>query len=113
MEASNKIMDYYEKFPQVKMLETMIETEFTEYKKIAARIFEPAVFLKMQGKKDEILRSTDNPLLQHTDKEMFKQLAVFVVYMNGTKVGIINADEELIQSGATFIAYLEKEYHLE
>lgn len=113
MEASNKIMAYYEKFPQVKMLESMNETEFTEYKKIAAKVFEPAVFLKMQGNKDEILRSTDNPPLRNNDKETLKELSVFAVYMNGTKTGIINADEELIQSGAALISYLETAYRLE
>ena len=33
--TSNKIMAYYEKFPLIRLLESVNETEFNEYKKIA------------------------------------------------------------------------------
>ncbi|WP_460561686.1 hypothetical protein [Ferruginibacter profundus] len=113
LEASNKIMTYYEKFPLVRLLESINETEFTEYKKAVAKIFDPIVLVSMEGNRDEILRIKDNPPLRTMDKEMLQQLAVFAVYMRGTKKGVLGADEELKTAGAELIAYLQKEYHLE
>ena len=105
-------MTYYEKFPRVRLLESINETEFTEYKKAAAKIFDPAVFLKMEGINDEIKRINDNPLLRSTDKELLQELSVFSVYMHGTKKGMLGSDEELKINGAELIEYLQKEYHL-
>ncbi len=110
--TSNKIMTYYEKFPIIRLLESINETEFTEYKKIAAKIFDPAVFLKMEGKNDEIKRTTENPSLRTTDSELLQELSVFSVYMHGTKKGILGNDEALKITGAELIEYLKKEYHL-
>jgi len=110
--TSNKIMSYYEKFPLIRLLESVNETEFTEYKKIAAKIIDPAVFLQMEGNNGEIKRTNDNPPLRSTDNELLQELSVFSVYMHGTKQGILGADEELKVAGAELIEYLEKEYHL-
>lgn len=113
LNTSNKIMTYYEKFPLIRLLESVNETEFTEYKKVAAKIFDPAVFIKMEGKNDEIKRISDNPLLRTTDNEVLQELAVFSVYMHGTKKGILGADEELKIAGSELIEYLQKDYHLQ
>jgi hypothetical protein len=111
--TSNKIMTYYEKFPLIRLLESVNETEFTEYKKVAAKIFDPIVLLKMEGIGQEIKRIKENPPLRTTDKELLQELSVFAVYMHGTKKGILGADEEIKAAGAELIDYLEKEYHLE
>jgi len=110
--TSNKIMDYYEKFPLIRLLESVNETEFNEYKKIAAKIFNPAVFLQMEGSNSEINRTTENPSLRTIDNELLQELSVFSVYMHGTKKGILNVDEELKIAGVELIKYLQKEYHL-
>ena len=110
--TSNKIMTYYEKFPLIRLLESINETEFTEYKKVAAKIFDPAVFIKMVGKNGEIKRGAENPPLRTTDKELLQELSFFSVYMHGTKGGILRADEELKLAGDELIEYLQKEYHL-
>ncbi len=113
LRTSNMIMSYYEKFPLIRLLETVNETEFNEYKKVAAKIFDPSVFIKMEGKNDQILRVSDNPPLRTTDKELLQELSVFSVYMHGTKKGILGADEGLKAAGSELIEYLEKEYHFE
>ena len=113
LNTSNKIMNYYEKFPLIRLLETVNETEFNEYKKIASKIFDPAVLLNMEGENDEIKRIITNPVLRTNDRELFQELAVFSVYMHGTKKGILGSDEGLKSAGAELIKYLQKEYHLE
>ncbi len=109
---SNKIMMYYEKFPLIRLLESINETEFTEYKKVASRLFNPAILLKMEGANNEIIRVNGNPPLRTTDIELLQELSVFTVYMHGTKKGVMAADEELKIAGAGLIEYLQKEYHL-
>ncbi|MBC7587075.1 MAG: hypothetical protein H7178_01855 [Chitinophagaceae bacterium] len=113
LSTSNKIMTYYEKFPLIRLLESVNETEFTEYKKVASKLFNPAILLKMEGLNNEIKKISDNPLLRSTDNELLQELSVFSVYMHGTKKGVLGADEELKIAGAELIEYLQKEYHLE
>ena len=110
--TSNKIMTYYEKFPLVHLLESINETEFTEYKKAVAKIFDPAVLLQMEGAKDEIKRISTNPALRNMDKELLQELSVFSVYLHGTKKGMLSATEELKTTGEELLQYLQEEYHL-
>lgn len=111
--TSNRIMSYYEKFPLIRLLESVNETEFNEYKKVASKIFDPAVFIKMEGDNGEINRTSVNPGLRSKDIELLQELSIFSVYMHGTKEGILGVDRELMASGAELIKYLQKEYHLE
>ena len=113
LSSSNKIMTYYEKFALIHLLESVNETEFTEYKKVAAKIFDPAVFLKMEGNGSEIKRTGENFPLRTTDNQLLQELSCFSVYMHGTKKGILATDEELKITGKELIEYLQNEYHLE
>ena len=112
LNTSNKIMTYYEKTPVIHLLESINETEFTEYKKLAAKIFNPAIFLKMETSNGEIVRSTDNPSLRSTDFELLQELSVFAVYLRGTRKGVIDNAEQLKNSGEELLEYLQHEYHL-
>ena len=111
--TSNKIMNYYEKLPLIQLLGSINETEFTEYKKVAAKIFDPNIFIKMEDDNGDIKRITDNPQLRNADNELLKELSVFSVYMHGTKKTVIKTDDDLKIEGADLIKYLQKEYHLE
>ena len=79
---------------------------------MVAKIFDPAVFAKMEGNNGELKRTGENPSLRTTNNELLQELSVFSVYMNGTKKGILGADEELKIAGSELIEYLQKEYHL-
>ena len=111
--TSNKIMNYYEKLPLIHLLESINETEFTEYKKVAAKIFDPNVFLKMEDENGDIKRIIDNPPLRNLDNELLQELSAFSVYLHGTKKTVIKTDIDLETEGAELIEYLRKEYHLE
>ena len=110
--TSNKIMTYYEKLPLINLLQSINETEFTEYKKVAAKIFDPNILIQMEDDNGDIKRIIDNPPLRTTDNELLKELSVFSVYMHGTKKTVIKTDEDLKVEGADLIVYLQKEYHL-
>jgi hypothetical protein len=111
--ASNKIMNYYEKLPLVHLLESINETEFTEYKKIAAKIFDPNVFLQMEDENGDIKKIDGRPLLRNPDNELLQELSAFSVYMHGTKKTVMNTDNALKVEGAELMEYLRSEYHLE
>lgn len=111
--ASNKIMEYYNTVPLVRLLESINETEFTQYKTAAAKIFNPEIFISVEGNGNEIKRINGNPPLRTTDNELLQELSVFAVYMHGTKKGVLDADEKMKQAGAELIDFLQKEYHLE
>jgi len=110
--TSNMVMTYYEKFPTIRLLESSNEIEFNEYKKIASRIFDPVVFINMEGVDGQIKRTNENPSLRTTDHELLQELSVFAVYMRGTKIGILKTAEELKKRGSKLIEYLRHEYHL-
>ncbi len=110
--ASNKIMEYYNAIPLVRLLESINETEFTQYKIVAAKIFNPEIFIGSESIGNEIKRVNGNPPLRTTNTELLQELSVFAVYMHGTKKGVLDADEKMKQTGALLIEFLQKEYHL-
>ena len=113
MSTSDKIMAYYELLTLEQLLQSINETEFTEYKKVAAKVFSPAVFLKMEGPNQEVKRTNENPILRSSDEELLQELSIFSVYMHGTKNGVLGNEEKLKTAGAELINYLQKEYHME
>jgi hypothetical protein len=113
LSTSNKIMTYYEMLPLEQLLQSINETEFTEYKKIASKIFDPAILFKMEGAGDEIKRTTENPALLSTDKGLLQELSVFAVYLHGTRNGVLANEEKLKTEGDELIKYLQEEYHLQ
>ena len=108
--ASNKVMDYYNQVPLIRLLESINETEFTQYKGVAAKIFDPSIFVRTEGNGNEIKRAPGNPPLRTADDELLKELAIFAVYMHGTKKGVLDADEKLKTAGSDLIQFLESEY---
>ena len=110
LNVSNKIMSYYEKFPLMRLLEDITENEFTEYKKIAAKILNPVVLKAMEGENSVINRINENPQLVTTNNDLLRELSVFSVYLQGTKKGMLARDKELEKAGAELIVYLQDEY---
>lgn len=112
LKVSNKIMDYYAKYPVIHLLESINETEFTEYKKIAAKIFDPAIFLEMEGSGSQVNRGIENPLLRSTDNELLQEFSVFAVYMHGSKKGVMGYAKEIKEAGVELMKFLQDEYHI-
>jgi hypothetical protein len=113
LEISNRIMSYYEEIPSIRLVEGIFLGEFDQYKILASRIFDPAVFISMEKQDGEIVRTEKNPPLQSYDPALIKQFSVFAVYMNGSARGITTEAKELHEKGRAIIEYLQKEYHLQ
>ncbi len=112
IKVSNSIMSYYEQVPLVRQIEGLYAEEFTSYKKAAANVFEPAIFRRQEGETDMIIRSTDNPALQKNAPAFVKELAIYAVYMNGSRKGVLAKDEDLLKNAKELLSTLQEEYHL-
>jgi hypothetical protein len=113
MATSNAIMAYYEKAPFMHLIEDLYVEEFTNYKKFAASVFEPSIFIRQETEKGDIVKSLDNPPLQKNAGAFIKQLTIYAIYMNGSRKQIIANDEDLLKSANELLSHLQKEYHLE
>ncbi len=112
LHTSDKIMAYYDKLQVIRQVEAIYASEFTEYKKVAAKIFDPAVFRTMEQDDGAIIRTTTNPALRTNNTELLNELSVYAVYMNGSRRGLGRFEKELKERVGELINYLETEYHL-
>ncbi len=63
VEASNQIINYYNQFTPVKLLEDNYNHEFDNYRRIAGKIFDPGILRKQENSLGQIMRSNFNPSL--------------------------------------------------
>ena len=111
VEASNQIIDYYNHFSPIKLLENNYDREFSEYEHVAAQIFDPAILRRQESNTGEIVRSNDSPALLTYDNNLLKQLAFTVVQMGGSRryrLGLLQAQKLQAEK---LKSYLQKEYH--
>lgn len=113
IETSNKIMSYYENIPLLRMVEELYQKEFDQYKILASKIFDPAVFISMETPEGRVIRTNTNSSLQSYDLTLIKQFNVFAVYMNGSARGILTQSAQIKKDSGEMIKYLQKEYDLE
>jgi hypothetical protein len=111
-EIAARIVGYYNKFAPIEMLQRLYFEEFSEYKPLAAKIFEPLVFRSMENEDGTISREANNPQLRTTDRELLKEFGIYIVYMNGTIRSIIPAEADLLKDGKELMAFLKEKYHL-
>ena len=112
-EASNKIMDYYNQFSLLRLLEANYNQEFDNFKKSAAKILDPAILRRQETDKGVILRSTDNPALRTYDAELLKELGFHTLQMNGSRRSKLLVLEDLKKGAEDLMVYLKNKYHLE
>ena len=112
IEVSNQIINYYNQFSSVKLLENNYDRELDDYKRVAARIFDPQILRRQENPTSDIIRSQDNPPLLSYDGLLLKELGFHVVQMGGSRrsrLGMLQAQRVQAEK---LIAYLQKEYHL-
>lgn len=112
-EVSNRIMNYYTKFPWLRLLEDNYTREFDQYKVIAAQVLDPAVFHRQEAEDGKISRGNDNPPLASYDPALLRQLDFFITQMNGSRRGKLPLMMDLKKTAEDLITYLQKEYHLQ
>jgi len=111
-EASNKIMGYYNLFSPIRLLEDNYNHEFDNYKKVAAKILDPAILRKQENANGDILRSIYNPPLMIYDASMLKEVGFHTLQMNGSRRSKILMLQNLRKNAADLISYLKSKYRL-
>ena len=111
-DASNNIMGYYNQLSLIRLLEDNYNHEFDNYKRVAAKIFDPGILRRQEASNGEILRSHDNPSLIGYDIEQLKELGFHTLQMNGSRRSKILLLKNMKKSGEDLIAYLKDKYHL-
>jgi len=111
-EASNKIMGYYNLFSPIRLLEDNYNHEFDNYKKVAAKILDPAILRKQENANGDILRSIYNPPLMVYDAIMLKELGFHTLQMNGSRRSKILMLQNLRKNAADLMSYLKSKYRL-
>ena len=111
-EASNKIMNYYNQFSLLRLLEANYNQEFDNFKNSAAKILDPAILRRQETDNGVILRSTDNPVLRTYDAELLKELGFHTLQMNGSRRSKILILETLKKGSEELMVYLKSKYHL-
>lgn len=110
--SSKHIMGYYGQFPQIRLLEDNYNHEFDNFKKLAAKIFEPGIMRKQENAEGGIMRSTNNPQLRTYDAELLKELSFHALQMNGSRRSRLPELKRLETSAKELLATLQKSYHL-
>ena len=111
-DASNHIMDYYNQFSWIRLLEDNYNHEFNNFKQVAAKILDPAILRRQETDIGNIQRSTDNPTLRTYDIDMLKEMAFHAVHMNGSRRSKILLFEKLKKSAEELVVFLKEKYHL-
>jgi len=111
-EASNNIMGYYNHFALIRLMEDNYNHEFDNYKKVGAKILDPAILRRQEKDNGEILRSNDNPSLQTYDKSLLKEFAFHTLQMNGSRRSKVLLLENLKKAAADLINSLQHKYHI-
>ena len=110
--SSNKIMEYYNLFAPIRLLEDNYNHEFDNYKRVAAKVLDPAILRKQEGADGKIQLGNYNPSLMTYDGAMLKELAFHTLQMNGSRRSKILMLENLKKKAEELMAYLKSNYHL-
>jgi hypothetical protein len=112
-QASNNIMGYYNQFSWIRLLEDNYNHEFDNYKRVAAKILDPAILRRQEDVNGEIMRSADNPVLQTYEGVLLKEFGFHTLQMNGSRRSKLLLFEKLKKSAEELIVYLKENYHLD
>ena len=110
--VADQIMIYYLKFPLLRELETIYDHEFEDYKRIASKIIDPAVFRKQQEPNRNTIRGNNNPSLRTYDPSLLKEMGLWTIYLNGTRSSILRRNDSLRVNANELIRYLKREYRI-
>ncbi|MBC7937471.1 MAG: hypothetical protein H7Y86_19160 [Rhizobacter sp.] len=110
--ASNKIMEYYNLFAHIRLMEDNFNHEFDNYKRVAAKILDPGILRKQEAANGEIQLGNYNPSLMTYDRVMLKELGFHTLQMAGSRRSKILMLENLKKSATLLMSHLKEQYHI-
>ncbi|HYK46032.1 MAG TPA: hypothetical protein VEV83_12725 [Parafilimonas sp.] len=110
--ASNQVINYYNHYSPIKLLEDNYRLEFDDYKRVAAKIFDPAILRRQENGVSDIMRSNDNPSLLNYDANLLKELGFHTVQMSGSRRSKLRMLRVQKAEAVQLKSYLGEEYNL-
>jgi hypothetical protein len=111
-ETSNRIMKYYAGFPELRMIEELFNRENMAFKEVASKVMSQSVYRDQINPDGSVARIQGDLSLLTYDATVLNQLGFYAVQMNGSRTGMVNILQNLKQSAAELLDYLQKTYHL-
>ena len=111
-ETSNRIMKYYSGFPELRMIEELFNRENMAFKEVASKVMSQSVYRDQINPDGSVARIQGDLSLLSYDATVLNQLGFYAVQMNGSRTGMVNILQNLKQSAAGLLDYLQKTYHL-
>jgi hypothetical protein len=111
-ETSGRIMSYYSRFPELRMIEDIFNGENIAFKEAASKIMDQAVYRKQILPDNSVARINGDLSLLTYDPVQLNQLGFYAVQMNGSRRGLAGLLNQLKQSAEELLIYLQKKYHL-
>lgn len=111
-ETSNRIMKYYSAFPELRMIEELFNRENMAFKDVASKVMSQSVYRDQINPDGSVARIQGDLSLLSYDATVLNQLGFYAVQMNGSRTGMVNILQNLKQSAAELLDYLQKTYHL-
>lgn len=111
-ETSNRIMKYYSGFPELRMIEELFNRENMAFKEVASKVMSQSVYRDQINHDGSVARIQGDLSLLSYDGTVLNQLGFYAVQMNGSRTGMVNILQNLKQSAAELLDYLQKTYHL-
>jgi len=111
-ETSNRIMKYYSGFPELRMIEELFNRENMAFKEVASKVMSQSVYRDQINPDGSVARIQGDLSLLTYDATVLNQLGFYAVQMNGSRTGMVNILQNLKQSAAGLLDYLQKTYHL-
>jgi len=112
VQVSKQVITYYNQYSPVKLLEDNYHLEFDDYKRVAAKIFDPAILRRQENNASYIMRSHNNPSLLSYDAALLKELGFHVVQMSGSRRSKLRMLQAQKTKAIQLKSYLQREYHL-
>ena len=112
-ETSNRIMNYYAAFPELRMLEGIFNGENAEFKEVASKVMDQNIYRQQINADNTVARIPGNLSLLTYDANMLNQLGFYAVQMNGSRLGMIQLLQNLKLSAEELLIYLQKRYKID
>ena len=110
--ATKAILEYYNRYNFIEILQSVDLSESQEYRKIAVNVFHPVVFDSLVLPDNSIVKPEGNPPLLTYDKKTLFQMAGFISYSKNSRLALARAENQMKQSAEELIGLLKKEYKL-
>ncbi|MBS1754176.1 MAG: hypothetical protein R2765_10730 [Ferruginibacter sp.] len=111
-ETADRIMKYYSLFPELRMMESIYNTENAAFKEAASHIMDHSIYQRQINTDGSVKRLQGDLELLSYDPALLRQLGFYAVEMNGSRMGMKPLLQKMKLAAVELLKYLQSKYHL-